>query len=79
MFCALLNTSSGHGKRKKSKKRDLERVCHLGMCSMSIMNNDKEEPTRQDIKTQEGIIGYEVPRQYPAQYYREGYKNLKMN
>ena len=26
-----------------------------------------------------GIIGYEVPRKYPAQYYREGFENLKTN
>ena len=27
-------------------KRDLERLCHLGMSSRNVMNNGKEEPTR---------------------------------
>ena len=30
-----------------------------------------------DVKIQEGVIGYEIPRQYPAQYFWEGYTNLK--
>ena len=29
-----------------------------------------------DVQIQEGIIGDEVPRQYPAQHYREGKKKI---
>ena len=32
-----------------------------------------------DVKIREGIIEDEVPRQYLAQHYWEGYKNLKTN
>ena len=47
-FCVLLHTLSGQEKNVHNlkRKRDLERVCHLGMSSRSVMNNGKEEPTR---------------------------------
>ena len=32
-----------------------------------------------DIKMQQGIIGYEVQREYPTLYYQGGFKNLKTN
>ena len=43
------------------------------------VNADKEG--NMDVNIEEGVIENEVPspRQYFAQYYREGYKNLKTN
>ena len=43
-------STSGQEKKKsiKKRKKDLERVCYLGMSSRSIMNNGKEKPIRRE-------------------------------
>ena len=49
MFHLHLHTSPGQENEKnniKKRKRDIDRVSHLGMSSRSIMNDGKEEPTR---------------------------------
>ena len=42
-----------------------------------VMKSHKEDNL--DVEIEEGIIRYEVPKQYSIQYYWEGDKNLKTN
>ena len=82
-FRVHLHSSSGQEKKRIiKKKRELDGVRDLGTSSRRIMTDGKEVPTKRAtwmFKYKKGSLKTKFPKQYPAQYYREGYKNLKPN